>query len=209
MKVPPAPLRSGRGRSRPSVQPPARGKDATAPRPRPQRPSAATAARASSGAPRRSRSHARRSRRRGQACDTASARLARRSRGGIAVVRGAASSDDSCRLPVELERRSLPPLARVHGLPVRRLLVAQADEEIVDHALHLRHVAVECLGTGLFSEAVFEHFSQIDNDMDQVTKEEAQSVNAVQEWSAENNSREGDADKEDDMEAETPVTDRH
>lgn len=86
------------------------------------------------------------------------------------MVRGAASSTDSCRLPVELQRGSLPSLAGVHGLPVRRLLVAQTDQEVVDDALHLRHVPVECLRTRVFSKTVFEHFPEVDNNVDQVTK---------------------------------------
>lgn len=128
------------------------------------------------------------------------------------MVRGAASRNDLCRLSVELQRGSLPPLAGVHGLPVRRLLVAQADEELVDDALHLRHIPVERLNTRVFSEAVFEYFSEVHNNMDQVAEWGEKLANVAEECITEYNSRgerNRDADKEDNMEAETPATDRH
>lgn len=79
--------------------------------------------------------------------------------------------DDSCRLPVELQGGSFPPLAGVHGLPIWRLLVAQTDKEIIDDALDLRHVAVECLKTRVFAKTIFKYLSQVDNDMDQITEQ--------------------------------------
>lgn len=74
---------------------------------------------------------------------------------------------------VLLDRGYVPP--RVFDrLPVRRLLLLETLEQVVDHSAHFRDVAVEGGRGGIFAQASLEHRTELVGDVEKIAVGQSQ-----------------------------------